>query len=118
MQVGPLLAGRTTQFTAGVLDGQFGQHNAVASEFTASAGPSVFEKRAGDGPRIVTDRNFELARAPDGGSATMRRWVLQEHVWTRLLDQAGLTHITTETVPGNDAPRAADTLLVIAHRSS
>ncbi|MDF4253897.1 class I SAM-dependent methyltransferase [Streptomyces sp. WMMB303] len=58
------------------------------------------------------------ARAPDGEPATMRRWVLQEHVWTKLLDQAGLTHITTETVPGNDAPRAADTLLVIAHHPS
>lgn len=48
------------------------------------------------------------ARTPDGGEATMRRWVLQPRVWTDLLTRAGLTRITTHREPG--------TLLLTAHR--
>lgn len=57
------------------------------------------------------------AKTPDGTAAVMRRWVLQEHVWTKLLDEAGFTRITTEVLPGGPGPRAADTLLVTAHRT-
>ncbi|MFF9090764.1 class I SAM-dependent methyltransferase [Streptomyces sp. NPDC014991] len=56
------------------------------------------------------------AKTSDGEAATMRRWVLQEQVWTKLLDEAGFTQITTETLPAGDGPRAADTLLVTALR--
>jgi hypothetical protein len=58
------------------------------------------------------------ARTPDGGAATMHRWVLQEQVWTKLLDEAGFTRISTETLPGGTGPRAADTLLVTAFRTA
>ncbi|MEU6540978.1 class I SAM-dependent methyltransferase [Streptomyces sp. NPDC047000] len=55
------------------------------------------------------------AKTPDGEMATMRRWVLQEHVWTKLLDEAGFTDITTQVLPvTTDGPRTADTLLVSA----
>ncbi|WP_405966021.1 class I SAM-dependent methyltransferase [Streptomyces sp. NBC_00723] len=57
------------------------------------------------------------AKTPDGTAAVMRRWVLQEHVWTKLLDEAGFTRITTEVLPGGPGPRAADKLLVTAHRT-
>ncbi|WP_328349192.1 class I SAM-dependent methyltransferase [Streptomyces sp. NBC_00445] len=57
------------------------------------------------------------AKTPDGEEATMHRWVLQEHVWTKLLDEAGLTEITVDVLPAAaEGPRAADTLLVTAHR--
>lgn len=55
------------------------------------------------------------ARTPDGEATTMRRWVLQEHVWTKLLDEAGFTDVSIDTLPTTaDGPRAADTLLVTA----
>lgn len=55
------------------------------------------------------------AKTPDGTAARMRRWVLQEHVWTKLLDEAGFTQITAEMLPApTDGPRTADTLLVSA----
>ncbi|WP_373428706.1 class I SAM-dependent methyltransferase [Streptomyces rishiriensis] len=56
-------------------------------------------------------------KTPDGTAAVIRRWVLREHVWTKLLDEAGFTRITTEVLPGGPGPRAADTLLVTAYRT-
>ncbi|AUG77058.1 methylase [Kitasatospora sp. MMS16-BH015] len=53
------------------------------------------------------------ARTPEGAGATLRRWVLQEHVWTELLDQAGFTGTTVERLPSAvTGPRTADTLLL------
>lgn len=55
------------------------------------------------------------AKTPDGGTTTMRRWVLQEHVWTKLLYEAGFSDIGTDTLPASaDGPRSAGTLLVTA----
>ncbi|MFC9796772.1 class I SAM-dependent methyltransferase [Streptomyces sp. NPDC127584] len=54
------------------------------------------------------------AKTPEGESATMHRWVLQEHVWTHLLNQAGLTDIHTEDLPAAKGPRPATTLLITA----
>lgn len=49
----------------------------------------------------------------------MRRWVLQEQVWTKLLDEAGLTEITVNVLPAaTEGTRTADTLLVSAHLPS
>ncbi|WP_308295114.1 hypothetical protein [Streptomyces sp. NK08204] len=46
------------------------------------------------------------------------RWP-QEHVWSRLLDEAGFTRITLDVLPaGPDGPRAADTLLISAYHPS
>ncbi|GAB2882873.1 class I SAM-dependent methyltransferase [Streptomyces mayteni] len=57
------------------------------------------------------------AKGPDGRPTTMRRWVLQEHVWTKLLDEAGLTDATVDVLPASgEGPRNADTLLVAADR--
>ncbi|MGW8558089.1 class I SAM-dependent methyltransferase [Streptomyces tubercidicus] len=57
------------------------------------------------------------AKTPDGEATTMRRWVLQEHVWTKLLDEAGFTDISTNVLPAAEGgPRTADTLLVMAFR--
>lgn len=59
------------------------------------------------------------AKTPDGEATTMRRWVLQEHVWTKLLDAAGFTNITVDVLPSaTGGPRTADTLLVSAHHPS
>ncbi len=58
------------------------------------------------------------ARTPDGQATTMRRWVLQEQVWTKLLDEAGFTRISIDVLPGGGGPQGADTLLVAAYRSS
>ncbi|MGW4982995.1 class I SAM-dependent methyltransferase [Streptomyces mirabilis] len=59
------------------------------------------------------------AKTPDGEEATMRRWVLQEHVWTKLLDEAGFTRITVDMLAATtDGPRTADTLMVSAYRPS
>lgn len=58
------------------------------------------------------------ARTPDGEATTMRRWVLQEQVWTKLLDEAGFAGIGVDVLPGREGPRAADALLVTAYRSS
>ncbi|CAL9337884.1 class I SAM-dependent methyltransferase [Streptomyces pilosus] len=56
------------------------------------------------------------AKTPDGGATTLRRWVLQEHVWTKLLDEAGFTSIGIDVLPASTGPRAAHTLLVTASR--
>ncbi|MFF8196746.1 class I SAM-dependent methyltransferase [Streptomyces bobili] len=59
------------------------------------------------------------AKTPDGETTTMRRWVLQEHVWTKLLDEAGFTNITVDVLPATTGgPRTADTLLVGAYHPS
>ncbi|MDX5568316.1 class I SAM-dependent methyltransferase [Streptomyces sp. ID05-04B] len=59
------------------------------------------------------------AKTPDGETTTMRRWVLQEHVWAKLLDEAGFTNITVDVLPAaTGGPRAADTLLVSAYHPS
>ncbi len=44
------------------------------------------------------------AKTPEDESATMHRWVLQEHVWTKVLDQAGFTDIRVEALPAGDGP--------------
>ncbi|MFI9191818.1 class I SAM-dependent methyltransferase [Streptomyces californicus] len=54
------------------------------------------------------------AKTPEGESATMYRWVLQEHVWAKLLEQAGFTGIHAAELPAGDGPRSAVTLLVRA----
>lgn len=55
------------------------------------------------------------ARTSSGESTTMRRWVLQEHVWAKLLYEAGFTDIGTDVLPAStDTPRSAGTLLVTA----
>ncbi|GHH31690.1 class I SAM-dependent methyltransferase [Streptomyces lanatus] len=56
------------------------------------------------------------AKTPDGEATTMPRWVLEEHVWVKLLDQAGFTDIAAEVWPAAEGPRTAATLLVTAHR--
>lgn len=59
------------------------------------------------------------ARTPDGEEAIMRRWVLQEHVWTKLLDETGFTGITADLLPAaGSGPRTAATLLVTAFSAS
>ncbi|MDX3135080.1 class I SAM-dependent methyltransferase [Streptomyces europaeiscabiei] len=58
------------------------------------------------------------AKSPDGQEAAMRRWVLQEHIWIKLLDEAGFIRITVDMLPAAiNGPRPVDTLLVSAHRS-
>ncbi|WP_407564609.1 class I SAM-dependent methyltransferase [Streptomyces sp. 184] len=58
------------------------------------------------------------AKTPEGEATTMRRWVLQEHVWTRQLDRAAMTGIAVRTLPAcGEGPRLADTLLVTACRA-
>ncbi|CAM5716081.1 class I SAM-dependent methyltransferase [Streptomyces californicus] len=42
------------------------------------------------------------AKTPGGESATMYRWVLQEHVWAKLLEQAGFTGIRAAELPAGD----------------
>ncbi|CAL9588003.1 hypothetical protein SUDANB145_05166 [Streptomyces sp. enrichment culture] len=55
------------------------------------------------------------ARTPDGEAAVMRRWVLQEHVWTQVLDESGFTQINVDVLPSSaEGPRTAATLLVTA----
>ena len=59
------------------------------------------------------------AKTPDGDATTMRRWVLQEHVWVKLLKEAGFTNITADVLPATTGgPRTADALLVSASRPS
>lgn len=58
------------------------------------------------------------AKTPEGESATMCRWVLQEHVWTKVLDEAGFTAIRVEELPAGDGPRPAATLLVTAESTA
>ncbi|NJP99031.1 class I SAM-dependent methyltransferase [Streptomyces sp. PLAI1-29] len=53
------------------------------------------------------------AKSPEGEPTTMHRWVLQEHVWVKLLDEAGFTTITVDVLPAaTGGPRTADTQLV------
>jgi SAM-dependent methyltransferase len=55
------------------------------------------------------------ARTPEGEATTMHRWVLQEHVWVKVLDEAGFTGISVDMLPSAvQGPRTADTLLVTA----
>jgi hypothetical protein len=54
------------------------------------------------------------AKTPTGETATLRRWVLQKHVWTELLTEADFTDIDIDTLPAGRGPRAARTLLVRA----
>ncbi|MEV8548161.1 methyltransferase domain-containing protein [Streptomyces sp. NPDC051572] len=57
------------------------------------------------------------ARTPEGEATTMHRWVLQEHVWVKVLDEAGFTGISVDMLPSAvQGPRTADTLLVTATR--
>jgi SAM-dependent methyltransferase len=66
-------------------------------------------------PDVVSAR--VPARTPGGEATTMRRWVLQEHVWTKVLDESGFTRISIDLLPSTaDGPRGADTLLVTAVR--
>jgi hypothetical protein len=47
----------------------------------------------------------------------MRRRGLQEHVWTKLLDEAGFTAISIDRPPPTtSSARSTDTLLVHAYR--
>jgi SAM-dependent methyltransferase len=57
------------------------------------------------------------AKTPAGEAATMRRWVLQEQVWVKVLDEAGFTETVVDVLPSTaEGPRTADTLLVTAVR--
>jgi SAM-dependent methyltransferase len=57
------------------------------------------------------------AQTADGERTTMSRWVLQKHVWAKLLAEAGFTKITSSVLPATaDVPRTADTLLMSAYR--
>ncbi|MER8066729.1 class I SAM-dependent methyltransferase [Streptomyces sp. NPDC094034] len=57
------------------------------------------------------------AKTPEGEATWMRRWVLQEQVWVKVLDEAGFTQITIDVLPSTlPGPRTADTLLVTAVR--
>ncbi len=58
------------------------------------------------------------ARTPDGEAVTMRRWVLQEQVWSKLLTEAGFTRISVAVLPGGAGPRTADAHLVTACRGA
>ncbi|MFC7819533.1 MULTISPECIES: class I SAM-dependent methyltransferase [unclassified Streptomyces] len=79
---------------------------------------STLAHHLGGAPAHPDVQHTEIgARTPDGEGATMRRWVLQEQVWTKLLDEAAFTRISTETLPGGTGPRAADALLVTAFRT-
>ncbi|WP_309054008.1 class I SAM-dependent methyltransferase [Streptomyces sp.] len=55
------------------------------------------------------------ARTPDGEAAVLRRWVLREQVWTRVLDESGFTRVHVDVLPpAAEGPRSAATLLVTA----
>lgn len=56
------------------------------------------------------------AKTSDGENTTMRCWVLQEHIWTKALDEAGFTSIHVEEVPAGKGLRPAATLIVTAQR--
>ena len=59
------------------------------------------------------------AKTPDGEATTMRRWVLQEQVWSKVLDNVGLVDINVDMLPASGhGPRTADTLLVTGTRPS
>ncbi|MEU9795194.1 class I SAM-dependent methyltransferase [Streptomyces sparsogenes] len=78
---------------------------------------STLGHHPGGEPAHPDVRHTEIdAKTPQGERAIMRRWVLREQVWTKLLDEAGFTRITTRTLSGGHGPRAADTLVVTALR--
>ncbi|MEV0487217.1 class I SAM-dependent methyltransferase [Streptomyces sp. NPDC050508] len=55
------------------------------------------------------------AKTPEGQASTLRRWVLQEHVWGKILGEAGFTGISVDVLPSTtEGPRTADTLLIRA----
>ncbi|WP_407703983.1 class I SAM-dependent methyltransferase [Streptomyces smaragdinus] len=54
------------------------------------------------------------AKLPDGSAATLSRWVLQAHVWAKLLKAVGLVDVTVEELPAVDG--GPGTLLVTASR--
>ncbi|WP_240649328.1 class I SAM-dependent methyltransferase [Streptomyces sp. Z26] len=57
------------------------------------------------------------AKTPEGDATTMRRWVLQGHVWAKALEEAGFVDVGVDTVPAAErGPRTADTLVVTASR--
>ncbi|MFI1094471.1 class I SAM-dependent methyltransferase [Streptomyces sp. NPDC020917] len=58
------------------------------------------------------------AATPDGRGTTMPRWVLQGHVWQRLLEQSGFTGTTVGVLPAAGGPRGADALLVGCTRAA
>lgn len=70
--------------------------------------------RAAEADAVHTDIP---ATTPDGRTTTMRRWVLQEHVWNKLLDQSGFAQIRIDLLPAaTHGPRDAATLLIACTR--
>lgn len=58
-------------------------------------------------------------KRPDGRAATMRRWVLQEHVWEKVLDETGFTRINVDVLPASTmGMRTVDTFLITAYRTA
>ncbi|MFI6340504.1 hypothetical protein [Streptomyces sp. NPDC050535] len=79
---------------------------------------STLAHHLGGAPAHPDIQHTEIgAKTPNSVAALMHRWVLQEHAWTKLLDEAGFTRISTQVLPGGPGPRAADTLLVTAFRT-
>ncbi|PJN36633.1 SAM-dependent methyltransferase [Streptomyces sp. CB02959] len=58
------------------------------------------------------------ARTPDGKAVTMRRWVLQKQVWTKMMSASGFTRISVEQLLGEAERRPTDAHLVTAHREA
>ncbi|WP_411978460.1 class I SAM-dependent methyltransferase [Streptomyces sp. N50] len=57
------------------------------------------------------------AKTPEGEASTLRRWVLQEQVWMKVLDEAGFTETAVDVLESTaEGPGTADTLLVTAVR--
>ncbi|MCM3299196.1 class I SAM-dependent methyltransferase [Streptomyces pseudogriseolus] len=76
---------------------------------------STLAHHLGGAPAQPDVRHAEIpVMTPDGESATMRRWVLQEQVWTGLLAEAGFNRISVDLLRAGQGPRAADTLLLTA----
>ncbi len=70
-------------------------------------------------PAAPDVRHFDVpARTPEGEATTIRRWVLAERVWIKLLSDAGFTRIGVVVLPGEAGPRTADTRLVSAYREA
>ncbi len=53
-----------------------------------------------------------------GARFPMHRWVLQEHVWTKVLDEAWFTDIHVMALPAGDGRRPAASLLLTAKRTA
>ncbi|MFI2427890.1 class I SAM-dependent methyltransferase [Streptomyces sp. NPDC018955] len=94
----------------------------VAASALRRGGRLVFSTLAhylGGAPAQADAEHADIpARTPDGEPATMRRWVLREHAWTKLLYEAGFTRISVDLPPAGQGPRAADTLLLTAWRGA